>query len=149
MSSPSILTASATVPGLWNAKSYIVSSYSAAMRGWLDWMIAQIFSGLAGMSRWRTPYSCRASTTALITAGGLPIAPTSPQPFHPKRVVGAERDLRADRHAREIVGTGHGIVHERTRDQLPLLIVDGVLEQRLADPLHDAPPGSALPRSWG
>ena len=46
-------------------------------------MIDQIFSAVAGMSICRTPYSLSASTTALITAGGLPIAPASPQPFEP------------------------------------------------------------------
>ena len=46
-------------------------------------MIDQIFCGLAGMSRWRTPYGFSASTTALTTAGGAPMAPTSPQPLAP------------------------------------------------------------------
>ena len=33
-----------------------------------------------------TPSSDKASTTALITAGGDPIAPTSPQPFTPREL---------------------------------------------------------------
>ena len=41
--------------------------------------------GVAGMSIWVTlwPPDCSASTTALITAGGDPMAPASPQPFTP------------------------------------------------------------------
>ena len=46
-------------------------------------MMFQTFSGLAGMFMWRTPYSFSALTTAFITAGGEPMAPTSPQPFTP------------------------------------------------------------------
>ena len=46
-------------------------------------MICQILAGVAGMSSVRTSYSRRASTTALMTAGGEPMAPTSPQPFTP------------------------------------------------------------------
>ena len=40
-------------------------------------------SGLAGISMSPTPTADSASMTALITAGGEPIAPTSPQPFTP------------------------------------------------------------------
>ena len=46
-------------------------------------MMFQIFPGVAGISMCRTPYSFSASTTALMTAGGEPMAPTSPQPFTP------------------------------------------------------------------
>ena len=45
----------------------------------------QTLFGLSGMSIWVTslPAACSASTTALTTAGGEPIAPASPQPFTP------------------------------------------------------------------
>src|SRR5271166_707280 len=59
------------------------SDYSTAIRGAPPWMIDQSFCGVAGMSICRTPYGFRASTTALMIAGGEPIAPTSPQPFTP------------------------------------------------------------------
>src|SRR4051794_39557764 len=43
----------------------------------------QIRFGVAGMSTWVTPRCESASTTALMTAAGEPIVPTSPQPFTP------------------------------------------------------------------
>jgi len=46
-------------------------------------MMDQIFSCVAGISTWVTPWSRNASTTALMTAGGEPMAPTSPQPYTP------------------------------------------------------------------
>src|SRR5215475_2031906 len=39
--------------------------------------------GVAGISTCLTPFSCRASMIALITAGGAPTAPASPAPFTP------------------------------------------------------------------
>ncbi len=46
----------------------------------------QTRDGLRGMSTWvmSLPMERRASTTALTTAGGEPIAPASPQPFTPR-----------------------------------------------------------------
>src|SRR5216683_1798337 len=46
-------------------------------------MARQIRSGVAGVSRWRTPRWARASTTALYTAGMDPMVPDSPTPFAP------------------------------------------------------------------
>ena len=46
----------------------------------------QIFSEVAGIEISFTQSSDKASTTALITAGGEPIAPTSPHPFTPKEL---------------------------------------------------------------
>ena len=43
----------------------------------------QTLLGVAGMSRSLTPRGASASSTALITAGGEPIAPASPQPLTP------------------------------------------------------------------
>src|SRR6185436_1246545 len=46
-------------------------------------MARQTLSGVAGMSMSLTPSGARASSTALITAGGTPMAPTSPTPLAP------------------------------------------------------------------
>ena len=46
-------------------------------------MASQTRAGEAGMSRSVTPEPRKASSTALITAGGEPIAPASPQPLVP------------------------------------------------------------------
>ena len=47
------------------------------------WVRRQLRFGVAGMSTWVTPRCDSASTTALITAAGEPMVPTSPQPFTP------------------------------------------------------------------
>ena len=57
-------------------------------------------------------------------AGKAAIAPASPQP------------VEAEIERRQVVGARQGVVHERSRHHLARAgIVDGVLEQRLADPL--------------
>ena len=43
-------------------------------------------SGVAGMSRWRTPSGASASITAFITAGRAPTVPASPAPLAPSRL---------------------------------------------------------------
>src|SRR3546814_4525184 len=53
-------------------------------------------SGVAGMSMSRTPSGARASSTALITAGGAPMAPASPQPFTPSGLVAQRVGLMAN-----------------------------------------------------
>ncbi len=45
-------------------------------------------SGVAGMSSRATPISPSASTIALMTAGGAPVAPLSPAPFTPRTLTG-------------------------------------------------------------
>src|SRR5207245_4858171 len=50
--------------------------------------IFHIFSGVIGMSMWRTPSGERASTTELTTAGEQPIVPASPTPFTPSGFTG-------------------------------------------------------------
>ena len=45
--------------------------------------IVHTFSGVIGMSMWRTPRCASASTTALAIAGGAPTVADSPTPFAP------------------------------------------------------------------
>src|SRR6185295_14466385 len=47
------------------------------------WIARQTFSGVAGIEISVTPSGVSASITALITAGGTPIAPHSPTPLTP------------------------------------------------------------------
>ena len=56
------------------------SPSASARRG-----LRQIFSGVTGMSMWRTPRWARASITALCTAGVEPMVPDSPMPLAPAR----------------------------------------------------------------
>src|SRR5882762_2818048 len=51
-------------------------------------MTFQIFSGVSGMSRCRTPRGLNASTTELTIAGEQPIVPASPTPFTPSGFTG-------------------------------------------------------------
>ena len=41
------------------------------------------------------------------------------------------------REARQVVGPGHGVVHVRAREELPGVVVDAVLQERLADALGE------------
>lgn len=50
--------------------------------------IRQTFSGVIGISRSLVSYPRRASTTALKTAGGVPMQPASPAPFTPRGLLG-------------------------------------------------------------
>src|SRR6516164_4015370 len=59
------------------------SPYSAASGVRCCWIVRQSFSGVAGMSRCRTPSGFSASTSALVIAAGAPIAPASPHPSLP------------------------------------------------------------------
>src|SRR5277367_5316306 len=62
---------------------HLGSPYSAAS-GWrCCWITRHSFSGVAGMSKCRTPSGFSASTRALVIAAGAPIAPASPQPLTP------------------------------------------------------------------
>src|SRR5262249_10008707 len=55
----------------------------------------QIFSGLSGMSTWRTPNGSSASITALTMAGVAPIVPASPTPFTPNGFTGLGVSVRS------------------------------------------------------
>src|SRR5207237_7886009 len=48
----------------------------------------QTFSGVNGISMWRTPKGESASTTEFTTAGEQPIVPASPTPFTPSGFTG-------------------------------------------------------------
>ena len=102
-------------------------------------MAAHTRLGEAGMSMSVTPRCDSASTMALITAGAAPIVPASPMPFTPSGLVGLGRDRVVGGRA---LGTsaagGHQVVGERRRAQVAVLVVDGLLEQRLGDALDDA-----------
>src|SRR5262249_55990913 len=61
--------------------------FYAACLGRAARIVRQTTSGVAGMSICAMPSSASASTIALISAGGEPIAPASPAPFTPKGLV--------------------------------------------------------------
>ena len=86
-----------------------------------------------------------ASVIAFITAAGAAIAPASPQPFTPSGLCGQGVSVVADLEGRQVVGARHGVVHVGAGQQLAaLLVVDRILEQRLADALGDAAMDLAL-----
>ncbi len=57
-------------------------------------MAFHTFSGVAGRSTSVTPMWERASTTALMTAGGEAMVPASPMPFTPSGFVGLGVQVR-------------------------------------------------------
>ena len=76
----SAASASSTVFGFTNSNAYMSRLPHRAA-----WIAAQTRDGVSGMSMCSTsiPPPFSASSTALTSAGGEPIAPASPQPFTP------------------------------------------------------------------
>src|SRR5580692_9777719 len=64
--------------------------------------------------------------------------------FDAERVRRTSGEGGVDLERRKIVGARHGVIHVRAGHQLPLVVIDGVLEQRLADALGDAAMDLAL-----
>jgi hypothetical protein len=76
---------------------------------------AQTFWGVAGMVRSLLPM---ASVMALISAGGEPMAPASPQPLMPSGLFGRASFWCRDVEGGQVVGARHGVVHVASRQQL-------------------------------
>ena len=73
-----------------------------------------------------------------MTAASAPVVPASPTPLTPSGLLRLGNRMKGAREARQIVGARHGVIHERAGEQLAAPpVVDGVLEERLADPLGD------------
>jgi hypothetical protein len=75
----------------------------------------QTRSAVAGMAMSRTP---RASVSALMKAGGEPMAPASPQPFTPSGLCVQACAGVVHREVGQVVGARHGVVHVRAGQQL-------------------------------
>ena len=80
-----------------------------------------------------------ASSTALMTAGGEPIAPASPHPFRSNWIVGTWRAGHTNREVREVIRSWHAVVHVRSRNQLSCIIVNRLLQKGLTNSLGDTP----------
>jgi hypothetical protein len=81
-------------------------------------MASQTRAGVAGMSMSLTPNGRSASSTALMTAGGEPMAPASPQPLAPSGLwlQGVTKCVHLE--VGQVVGPRHGVVHEGAGQQL-------------------------------
>jgi len=95
-------------------------------------------SDVSGISRSVMPREASASSAALITAAGAPMAPAFPAALGAERVVGAGLAFVAlGDERRQIVRARHRIVHERPADRLAAAIIGATLQQRLADALGE------------
>ena len=75
---------------------------------------------------------------ALMTAGGEPMAPASPQPLHAHGVGGAGgAGGGEDLEVRHVVGARHAVVHVGAGEQLAAVVIDGPLGQGLAYALDE------------
>ena len=83
-----------------------------------------------------TPKTLSASTTALITAGGDPMAPTSPHPFTPSELWAQSRS-GPNAETGQIIGTWHRVIHEGSGHELTIIIIDAAF-QCLANTLGHA-----------
>ena len=90
-----------------------------------------------------------ASSTALITAGGEPMARLAAT-LGAQRVVGAGRAHMAELELGEVISARHGVVHEAAGEQLAgFAVVHAVFHQRLAQCPAPARHAPGPPRSWG
>ena len=101
-----------------------------------DLIAFHTFSGVAGMSMWRTPKPSSASQIALIVAAGPAMAAASPQPFAPTGFVLHNVSSELEFDIGHCGGTGHCVIHERAGEQLPVFfIVAALFQQGLPDRL--------------
>ncbi len=98
----------------------------------------QSFSGVIGISICFTPSGDSASTTEFTTAGEQPMVPASPTPFTPSGLTGDGVMVWLRFDPRHHVRLGHRVIHELAGDELAVIVIDGLLPQRLAEPLRDA-----------
>ena len=91
------------------------------------------------MSTCSTPNAGRASTTALITAGGAPTAPDSPMPLAPSGLLGHGVAMRPGGEVGQVGGRRHEVVEQVGGERLARPgSYDHLLEERLGDALGDA-----------
>ena len=134
-SAASAFSASSTVVGRTNSNAYIPASYRAAIA-------AQTRDGDSGMSMcvYLEPAGVQRVEDRVHHRGRRADGAGLAAALDPERVVGAGRDAgMVDRDRRQVVRARHRVVHERPADELPVLVVDRVLEQRLADPCARPP----------
>ena len=70
-------------------------------------------------------------------------------PLTPSGLTGEGVTVRVGSYTRQPGGYGQRVVHHRAGEQLAVLVVDGVLVERLADALRDAAVHLARPRAAG
>jgi hypothetical protein len=85
-----------------------------------------------------TPNSLSASTAALTIAGVEPSVPASPTPFAPSGLTGVGVTVLSSSNQGKSVARGMRVVHERPGQELTVLVVDNLLDHRLADSLGEA-----------
>ena len=75
---------------------------------------------------------------AFMIAAIEPVVPASPTPFTPSGFVVARHVVAGIDDRRHVGRARHRVIHERAGDELPVaVVVDGVLQQRLPDPLRE------------
>jgi len=96
---------------------------------------AQIFSGVAGMSR------CAAPGTGVgdrVHDGGeRPGGAGFADALDAERVGGGRHALLGGHERRNVGGARHRVIHERAGDELAGAVIDEMLQQDLTDALHD------------
>ena len=92
--------------------------------------------GVAGMSTCLTLRGASAFTTAFITEvrAGATCFPAS---FRAERIAQRRRRQAVERQRWRVARSWQRIVHKRTGQQLPVVVVDGLLHERLANALDD------------
>src|SRR5580700_4613443 len=150
------LAAWRTVCGRLKVKAYISSPpfISIPRRSWRDGMGSCRVRQLVGSLQHRPDRSGRCRHVDEFGAQGIGdgihhrrrcgYGPGLAAAFDAERVRRASGKSGVDLERGKILGARHGVIHIRAGHQLALVVIDGVLEQRLADALGDAAVDVAL-----
>ena len=90
------------------------------------------------MSMCLTPNSLSASTAAATMLGVEPSVPASPTPLAPSGFTGVGVHGGGQLESRKVDGARNRVIHERSRHQLAVLVVNHFFDHRLADTLGEA-----------
>ena len=92
-----------------------------------------------GMSRWRTPSGAQRVEHGVGERRRRAVGRQLADALQAQEIVGRGRDDGLDPERGHVVGARQGIVHQGAAQQLAgLLVVYGLLHQRVAQPVHDA-----------
>ena len=99
----------------------------------------QTLCAVSGMSRWRTPSGRKRIEHGVGERRRRAVGRQLADALQAEEVVGRGRGDGLDPEIGHVVGARQGIIHQGAAQQLAgLLVVDGLLHQRVAQPMHDA-----------
>ena len=102
------------------------------------WMSFQIFSGVSGISMWRTPKRRKRIHHGVHDGGGTTDGAGLAHALHAQRIHGRRRLGVAAFDPGHGCGSGNGVVGQLAGHELAVVVVDGLFPEGLAESLGDA-----------